>query len=150
MSKKPTARDSLFDFFNEVGIINQLASALFSKHLPEGVHVSHFAIINHMVRLGDVRTPHQLARAMQVSKATMSHSLGILQARNFVSVESHPEDGRSKTVRLTEAGRTFRGEAIRKLQTALQPIAASIDPVEITAALPTLRMVRAVLDAERN
>ena len=46
----------IFEFFNEIGIISQLSSALFSRTLPDGLHVSHFSILNHMVRLGDGRT----------------------------------------------------------------------------------------------
>ena len=36
----------VFAFFTEMGIITQLATALLAKSLPDGVHPSHFSIIN--------------------------------------------------------------------------------------------------------
>ena len=68
----------VFQFFNEVGIIQQLSATLFNKRLPEGLHVSHFSVLNHMVRLGDGKTPLALANAFQVTKATMTHTLSTL------------------------------------------------------------------------
>lgn len=150
MSRASRQQDGLFQFFNEVGIINQLASALFTRHLPAGVHVSHFAIVNHMVRMGDGRTPLQLARAMQVTKATMSHSLTVLQGRGFIRVEPHPEDGRAKVVVLTDAGRAFRSEAIEQLEAAMRPIARDADLAGVASAMPVLRQIRTLLDKERD
>jgi DNA-binding MarR family transcriptional regulator len=103
----------VFAFFNEVGILNQLLSAILAKCLPEGVHPSHFAILNHLARVGDGTSPVRIAAAMQVTKNTMTHSLKVLSDRHFITVEPDPEDGRGKIVRLTEAGRAFRETAIR-------------------------------------
>ncbi len=105
----------VFGFFNEIGIINQLSTAILAKCLPDGVHPSHFAIVNHLVRTGDGKSPVRIAAAMQVTKNTMTHSLKILEDRNFVSVVPDPNDGRGKLVRLTETGRTFRETAIRSV-----------------------------------
>ncbi len=107
----------VFGFFNEVGIINQLSTAILAQCLPDGVHPSHFSIINHLVRTGDGKSPVRIATAMQVTKNTMTHSLKVLEDRNFIIVEPDPDDGRGKLVRLTEAGRTFRETAIRNVMT---------------------------------
>ncbi len=114
---KPGEADGLevFGFFNEVGIINQLSTAILAKSLPDGVHPSHFSIINHLVRMGDGKSPIRIAAAMQVTKNTMTHSLKVLEERGFISVEPDPDDGRGKLVRLTEAGRAFREAAIRNV-----------------------------------
>ena len=109
----------IFEFFNEIGIISQLSSALFSRTMPHGVHVAHFSILNHMVRLGDGRTPVQLASAFQLTKATMTHSLGVLEKAGFVRIEPNPQDGRSKLVHLTAEGRAFREEAIQSVRPGL-------------------------------
>ncbi len=107
----------VFGFFNEVGIINQLSTAILAQCLPDGVHPSHFSIVNHLVRTGDGKSPVRIAAAMQVTKNTMTHSLKVLEDRNFIIVEPDPDDGRGKLVRLTEAGRTFRETAIRNVMT---------------------------------
>ncbi len=113
------ARDSegmeVFGFFNEVGIINQLSTAILAQCLPDGVHPSHFSIVNHLVRLGDGKSPVRIAAAMQVTKNTMTHSLKVLSDRGFIRVEPDPEDGRGKIVRLTDAGRAFREAAIQNV-----------------------------------
>ena len=112
MSKGSGSADEVFGFFTEIGIINQLSTAMFAKSLPDGVHPSHFSILNHLARMGDGKTPMRIASAMQVSKNTMTHSLKVLQDRGYINVQPDPEDGRGKRVYLTEAGRAFREEAI--------------------------------------
>ena len=75
---KEQAGAQVFGFFNEIGIVSQLASALFTRLIPLGLHLSHFIVLNHLARLGDGRTPLQIANALQVTKATMTHTLAVL------------------------------------------------------------------------
>lgn len=112
MSKDNGSADEVFGFFTEIGIINQLSTAMFARSLPDGVHPSHFSILNHLARMGDGKTPMRIASAMQVTKNTMTHSLKVLQDRGYIDVQPDPEDGRGKRVFLTEKGRAFREEAI--------------------------------------
>ena len=140
----------IFGFFNEIGIVSQLGSALFTRLMPGGLHLSHFIVLNHLVRLGDGRTPVQIANALQVTKATMTHTLTVLTRHGFVEVVPNPDDGRSKLVRLTEAGRAFRDDAIARLAPALGFVADSLSVEEIGAVLPVLETVRKLLDAERD
>ncbi|MEM9129622.1 MAG: MarR family transcriptional regulator, partial [Pseudomonadota bacterium] len=93
-------------------IINQLSTAILAKSLPEGVHPSHFSILNHLVRMGDGKPPVRIASAMQVTKNTMTHSLKVLQDRRYITVAPDPADGRGKLVYLTDSGRRFREQAI--------------------------------------
>lgn len=140
----------LFPFLNEIAIIHQLASALFVKALPHGVHISHFAILNHMVRLGDNRTPMELASAMQVTKATMSHSLKVLKARDFIAIHADPVDGRVKRIVMTQRGRQFREEAILALDAEMVEIAAQLDGEIMLKTIEHLRRVRRILDRARS
>lgn len=140
----------IFGFFNEIGIVSQLSSALFMRLIPGGLHLSHFIVLNHLVRLGDDRTPLQIATALQVTKATMTHTLGVLARHGFVEVSPNPDDGRSKLVRLTPSGRSFRDQAIADLAPALSFVAEAMTPGEIEAVLPVLEKVRKLLDAERD
>ena len=140
----------IFGFFNEIGIVSQLGSALFTRLMPGGLHLSHFIVLNHLVRLGDGRTPVQIANALQVTKATMTHTVTVLTRHGFVEVVPNPDDGRSKLVRLTEAGRTFRDDAIARLAPALGFVADNLSVEDIGAVLPVLEKVRKLLDAERD
>lgn len=105
----------IFAFFNEIGIINQLSSTLLARTLPQGVHPSHFGIVNHLYRLGDGKTPISIASAMQVSKNTMTHSLRVLVDHGLVTVVPNPGDARGKLVFLTPEGRRFREESIQRV-----------------------------------
>jgi DNA-binding MarR family transcriptional regulator len=140
---------ALFEFFNEIGIISQLSAALFAKSLPDGIHVSHFSILNHLARLGDGRTPVQIASAFQVTKATMTHSLSVLEGRGFIRMEPNPADGRSKLVWLTQAGSAFRDTAIESLRPAFAPLSRQLEAERLLAIIPDLRRVREILDRMR-
>lgn len=105
----------VFGYFTDIGIISQLVNAMFAKSLPDGVHPSHFSILNHMTLRGDNVPPARIAAAMQVSKNTMTHSLKVLQSRGYIDVRPDPEDGRGKRVFLTPEGRKFREAAIQRV-----------------------------------
>ena len=134
----------------EIGIVNQLSTALFERRLPEGVLVSHFSVLNHLVRLGDGRTPLAIARAFQVPKTTMTHTLAGLEARGWIRFVPNPADGRSKLVQITEAGRAFRLEAVAAVAPDLAQMAKAVPPDRIAGILSVLGDLRAYLDAERD
>ena len=115
MTQTKDTSAEVFAFFNEIGIINQLSNAMLAQSLPDGVHPSHFSILNHLVRTGEGKAPVRIASAMQVTKNTMTHSLKVLEERSFIEVRPDPDDGRGKLVFLTESGRSFRDEAIQKV-----------------------------------
>jgi len=140
----------VFQLFNEIGIINQLSSTLFNKRLPDGLHVSHFSVLNHLVRLGDGRTPLSLAEAFQVTKGTMTHTLSTLSKRDFIRLAPHETDGRSKLVFITEKGRAFQQEAIQNLAPSIGKLRDLIDIDEVIVMLPKLAKLRAVLDDNRD
>jgi DNA-binding MarR family transcriptional regulator len=141
--------DLIFTFFNEIGIVSQLSSALLAAVLPDGVHPSHFAILNHLTRMGDGKTPVQIAGAMQVTKATMTHSLQVLSTRGFVHIEQSLTDARSKNVWLTDEGRAFRNDAIVAVVAKFQAIITPELCEQMAMALPPLQTIRKVLDDNR-
>ena len=71
----------LFDLFNEIGIIHQLTTARLEAVLPDGLIAPHFAVLNHLARVGDGATPQRMARAFQVPKTSLTHTLKGLEAR---------------------------------------------------------------------
>ena len=141
---------AVFAFFNEVGIINQLSTALFEKRLPDGVTVAQFSVLNHLIRVKDGQTPLTLASAFQVPKTTMTHSLAGLEKRGLVEMRPNPEDGRSKRVWLTAAGRSFREAAIAALAGDAARLAPHLDLQAMLDMVPKLAEVRAALDRDRD
>ena len=75
MPKPEQTIPTIFRFFNEVGIINQLSSRLFETRLPDGFLVSHFTVLNHLPRLGHRPTPMDIPTALQVPTTPLTHPL---------------------------------------------------------------------------
>jgi DNA-binding MarR family transcriptional regulator len=140
----------VFTFFNEIAIIDQLGTTLLGKVLPDGVHPSHFAIVVHLARAGNGKTPGALASAMQVTKATMSHSLKVLERRGFIEITVNDLDARSKNVYLTDAGRAFQAEAIVAAARTFSQFLQATHIDTISELLPGLVGIRKLLDENRN
>lgn len=140
----------LFAFFNEIGIIEQLARNRFEQVMPHGMTLPQFTVLNHFVRLGGEYSPLALARAFQVSKGTMTNTLQRLEGKGLIAIRPDPEDGRAKIVAITEAGRAARADAIAALAPALREMAQDFTTEEIAAALPLLSRMRAWLDRDRD
>jgi DNA-binding MarR family transcriptional regulator len=152
---QPDKIRTLFDLFNEIGIVNQLSSTRFDRVLPEGLTRSQFSVLNNFVRLGGTRTPLQLARAFQVTKGAMTNTLKRLQARGSITLSVDPADKRGKIVKITKSGRALRERAIKVASAELAEVAAlfngaQIDDRLIDDMLSNLRKIRELLDNARN
>jgi DNA-binding MarR family transcriptional regulator len=143
------APQNLFELFNEIGIIDQLANNIFNRRMPFDLSVAHFSVVNHLVRLGDGRTPAAIASAFQVTKPTMTSTLAKLSGHGLVEIRPNPADGRSKLVYLTANGRAFREAAIAAISPDLARLAESIRVEELLEVLPRLRELRRYLDSHR-
>ncbi|MDC1424804.1 MarR family transcriptional regulator [Oceanospirillaceae bacterium] len=143
-------RSVYFTFFNEVGIIAQLSRALMEARLPTGITVPHFSVLNHLTRVHDGRTPLALARAFQVPKTTMTHTLSGLETQGFIELRRNPKDGRSKYVWMTQKGRDFHKEAIALLDPDIIEISMLIPEEQIQSLIPRLIKIREKLDAYRD
>ena len=106
-------------------------------------------MLNHLVRVSDGQTPLALARAFQVPKTSMTHSLAVLERAGLIALQANPKDGRSKLVHITDAGRAFRQSTIDALSPDLSRIATAIEPDQFAKMLPDLESLRQFLDAER-
>lgn len=139
-----------FRFFNEIGIISQLSRAMMDARLPDGVTTSHFGVLNHLIRVQDGRTPLALARAFQVPKTTMTHTLGGLEKLGFITLSPNPEDGRSKLVWITEKGRAFRDQSIVALDDAMVGFAETFSDADMESLIPGLQAIREYMDKARD
>ena len=127
-----------FRLFNEIGIIEQLSRTMFEARLPPGFVMAQFSVLNYLVRVKDGQTPVLLARAFQVPKTSMTHSLAVLQKAGLIDIRANPKDGRSKQVFITEAGLAFRARAIAAVAPDLQRIAQSLSHERVALLLPEL------------
>lgn len=138
-----------FRLFNEIGIINQLATTLLESRLPRGLLVPHFTVLNHLVRVKDGRTPLELARAFQVPKTTMTHQIGVLERRGLVIQAPNPDDGRSKRVWLTPDGRLLRERIVHAFGDLFEGWSDAIPLEDVAELAPRLERIRKHLDATR-
>jgi DNA-binding MarR family transcriptional regulator len=143
-------RAVLFRFFNEIGIIAQLSRSAMEARLPKGLTLPHFSVVNHLVRVRDGQTPLKLAQAFQVPKTTMTHTLSGLLDHGLVEVRPNPDDGRSKTIWLTDTGRSFREEAIRSMDPDMEALGAKFSADQIAGHLPMLAEIRSFMDDYRD
>ena len=139
----------VFAFFTEIGIISQLSTALLAKTLPDDVHPSHFAIVNHLFRVGNGWPPVRIAAAMQVTKTTMSHSIKVLEGRGLIELRPDPDDGRAKQMFLTDKGRAFREKAIAQVVETFGHVLESEHRALMARVLGDLETLRRHLDANR-
>lgn len=147
MTQDPIA----FEFFNEIGIIDQLISTMLTNRLPKGMSIAQFTVLNHFVRLKlDEKSPADLASAFQVSRPTMTSTLARMERAGLIAVRADPHDGRAKRVSLTDAGRAMRERCIAAV-TELAPIIGGIaSDDDLKAMLPALRQIRQGLDRLRD
>jgi len=139
-----------FRLFNEIGIINQLSTAVLESRLPEGLLAPHFSVLNHLVRVEDGRTPLEMAKAFQVPKTTMTHQVSVLERRGLVSQAPNPDDGRSKRVWLTDEGRSLRESIVHGFGDIIDRWSEVISVEEAADLVPQLERIRKYLDAARS
>lgn len=143
-------RDPLaFRVFTEIGIIDQLANSMLERGLPDGLKVSQFIVLNHLVRLDGEWSPARLANAFQVTKGAMTNTLQRLEKRGFVQVLPDPNDGRGKLVSITKTGREMRLRCVESVGPVLADLSREISDKELASALPVLEKIRKYLDNHR-
>lgn len=138
-----------FRLFNEVGIINQLSTTTLDKLMPNGLMHTHFNVLNHLTRLGDGSTPLAIANAFQVAKTTMTHTLSGLEKHKLVSIKPNPNDGRSKQVWLTDAGKEMRMQTIQQAAPFLIKSLSNLSEQQVADLVENLANIRQILDSNR-
>lgn len=139
----------LFRVFTEISIIHQLATTAFAQVLPHDLTPAQFAVLSHCVRMGDNRTPADIAAALQVTRGTLTSTLGRLKAKGFIRLVPDARDGRSKRVILTKKGRAGHEASIAAAAPLLARLSEGIPAGALRDLLPTLAELRAWLDANR-
>ncbi|MEO0442107.1 MAG: MarR family transcriptional regulator [Pseudomonadota bacterium] len=139
-----------FQVMNEIGIINQLAENLFREHLPKGMTVAQFGVLNHLLRLERQETISELARNMQVTQPTMSSTVRKLEDRGLIELVHDPDDRRVRRVQVTPAGAAARQIAVNQVAPVAELLRDKIPTSVWTGLLPELARVRTFLDQLRD
>jgi DNA-binding MarR family transcriptional regulator len=134
--------------FSELFMADQLARNRISKVLPKGMELSHFSVLNHLARLGDERTPAQLAKAFHVTRGAMTNTLNRLEWAGHVHIRPDWEDARQKFVALSPAGRAARDAAVAAVVPLIAEVVQALGPDRVRALLPVLRELRLRLEGE--
>ena len=149
-SSEPSDEARLFTLFNEIGIIQQLSGTAFERVLPHGLTQAQFTVLNHCVRLGDNKTPAQLASAFQVTRGTLTSTLQRLEAKGFIEIVPAAKDGRSKRVLLTASGHAAAAACIAAAAPILTRAREALSRDEVERLLPLLTKLRVWLDENRS
>ena len=138
-----------YKIFNEIGIIDQLATTAFKQVLVPPLNPSMFGVLNHFARLGDGKTPSYLADAFQISRPSMTSILEKLAAAGLVRVERDAEDARTKRVWITDRGLEIRNEAVKGAAGLFASLESSLKDVNQESLYEMLVQLRSVLDNAR-
>ena len=128
--------------FSELFMADQLARNRISRVLPKGMKLSHFGVLNLLARVGEERTPAQLARAFHVTRGAMSNTLARLEWAGHVHIRPDWEDARRKYVSISPAGRRARDAALASIAPLIDAAVAELGSPQVRAALPVLRALR--------
>lgn len=132
--------------FSEMFMAEQLARGRLSKALPQGMELSHFAVLNHLAPPGVERTPAQLARSFHVTRGAMTNTISRLEAAGHVHVRPDWDDARRKFVSISASGRQARDRALAAIVPIISDVAEVLGEDKLRAALPVLRELRSQLD----
>jgi DNA-binding MarR family transcriptional regulator len=105
-----------------------------------GVTADQFVLLATLAR-GKVLTQRELAARMPSDPSTVQAMLVLLERRGFVSRETHPTDGRARTVALTESGRRKFRQAFKAGQTIRDQMVSSLSTAETRTLVKLLRRV---------
>jgi DNA-binding MarR family transcriptional regulator len=134
--------------FGELFMADQLARNRISKALPKGMELSHFSVLNHLARIGDERTPAQLARAFHVTRGAMTNTLSRLEWAGHIHIRPDWDDARQKFVAISPAGRAARDAAVASVVPLIGEVVQALGADKVRALLPVLRELRLKMEGE--
>lgn len=134
--------------FGELFMADQLARNRITRVLPKGMELSHFGVLNHLARLGDERTPAQLARAFHVTRGAMTNTLARLEWAGHIHIRPDWDDARQKFVAISPAGRAARDAAVQSVAPLIADVVQSLGADRVRAVLPVLRELRHRLEED--
>ncbi|MCE8552871.1 MarR family transcriptional regulator [Ruegeria pomeroyi] len=132
--------------FSEILTADQLLRNRLSRVLPKGMEISHFSVLNHLVFVGDERTPAQLASTFHVTRGAMTNTLAKLEWAGYIHIRPDWDDARRKMVAISPAGRQARDQAISMIAPLIDQVVGELGTERVRLALPVLRDLRIKLE----
>lgn len=146
--KEDRVDDIAVTLFGELFMADQLARSRISKVLPRGMELSHFSVLNHLARIGDERTPAQLAKSFHVTRGAMTNTLAKLEWAGHVHIRPDWDDARRKFVSISPSGRAARDAAVHAVVPLIAEVVTALGAERVKAVLPVLRELRGRLERE--
>ena len=134
--------------FSEILTADQLLRNRLSRVLPKGMEISHFSVLNHLVFVGDERTPAQLANTFHVTRGAMTNTLAKLEWAGYIHIRPDWDDARRKMVAISPAGRRAREAAVAAVAPVFDEVISDLGTDNVRATLPILRKLRSKLTEE--
>src|SRR6056297_818411 len=132
--------------FSEILTNEQLIRNRLSRVLPKGMEISHFSVLNHLARIGDERSPAQLAKSFHVTRGAMTNTLSKLEWAGYVHIRPDWDDARRKMVAISPSGRQARDAAIAAITPMVSDLIRDLGEDRVRSSLPVLRELRARLE----
>jgi len=134
--------------FSEILTNDQLIRNRLTRVLPKGMEISHFSVLNHLARIGDERSPAQLAKSFHVTRGAMTNTLNKLEWAGYVHIRPDWDDARRKMVSISPAGRKACEAAIAAITPMITEMVGELGAAKVRATLPVLRELRAKLETD--
>ena len=128
--------------FSELLMADQLARNRLSKVLPKGMELSHFGVLNLLVRQQVELSPADLARAFHVTRGAMTNTLNKLEWAGYVHIRPDWDDARRKMVAISPAGRAARDAALAAISPLIDDAVRSLGEARVRQTIPVLRSLR--------
>ncbi|WP_424941361.1 MarR family winged helix-turn-helix transcriptional regulator [Aliiroseovarius sp. S253] len=131
--------------FSEMFMADQLARNRLSKALPKGMELSHFSVLNHLARVGEEKSPAQLAKSFHVTRGAMTNTLNKLEWAGHVHIRPDWDDARRKFVTISPSGKAARDAALAAITPIISNMVKQIGAENVRNVLPVLREMRQIL-----
>ena len=128
--------------FSELLMADQLARNRLSKVLPKGMELSHFGVLNLLVRQQVELSPADLARAFHVTRGAMTNTLNKLEWAGYVHIRPDWDDARRKMVAISPAGRSARDAALAAITPLIDDAVGMLGEDRVRQTIPVLRALR--------
>lgn len=113
-----------------------------------GLKNTQYSLLSHVLALGPIR-PSDLAARMQLDASTLTRNLHPLVVQGWVAL-GPGEDGRSRWVSITDAGRAKRAEAQQAWKRAQLALNQALGPDRVVQLHAMLDECLALLDADAD
>ncbi len=128
--------------FDEIEQIEYLVRNTIRRILPVGLTYPQYEVLNLLFRRGDDLSPGEVARALQLTKSSLTHTLQRLAARKLARIETSATDGRRKRILLTPEGRQAYAQTMAAMRPKLEGLRDGFTQKEFREALPFLKALR--------